>query len=126
MGVEVDERCRNDDTGTKLLQDNEDDVVLTDQIESCGEDWRKDSEATSDKDHEKEADTEWYVVFSVRRVTLNFFRFASAYAMSKIGQFEPYSVTKKLTQHQHENGSSFQCLLTLLWILPNDRPHVRR
>lgn len=62
----MDKGSRNDDAGTELLQDNEDDVVSADEVELPSQNRSKNSDAAGDEDDEKKTDSKTNVVVTIR------------------------------------------------------------
>jgi hypothetical protein len=72
MSEEMNERRRQYDTGTELLQNNEDDVGLRDYVEACRHDGQEYTKSTGDEYYEEQTDAQWDVVIAVCRVTAYF------------------------------------------------------
>lgn len=62
----MDKCSRNDDTGTELLQDNEDDVVSADEVELPGQNGSENSDTAGDEDDEKKTDSKTNIVVTIR------------------------------------------------------------
>lgn len=73
MGEEVDEGGRNNDTGSKLFQYDEDDVVIPDKIELSGQHWSENTNGTGDEDDEEQTNSQPDVVVSWSGIAMNLF-----------------------------------------------------
>lgn len=81
VGEEMDESSREHDTGTELLQNNEDDIRLGDDVEASRQNRQEDTETASDQDDEEKTDAQRDVVVAGCCITRHL-AFAAAYAVS--------------------------------------------
>ena len=62
----------DDDAGSKLLQDNEDDVGVGHQVEASGENGCKHTDGAGDENDEKKSDTQRNVIVPLCDLTVPF------------------------------------------------------
>lgn len=80
----VDKGCRDDDTGTKLLDHHQDVAEHGVAHWEFGKDqWSKDTDATGHENHEDHANPHAFVVVAFRHTTVNLFFGGSANTVSE-------------------------------------------
>lgn len=82
MGEEMDESCRQHDTGSELLQDNEDDVCLGDDVEAGGQDGQEDTERTGCQYDKEKTDAQMNIIVT-RCCIAGYLALTSTYAMPR-------------------------------------------
>ena len=85
MGEEVDECSGNDDSSSELLEDDEGNIVVSNDVESGRQNGSEYANAARGEDDGEEANTQRDVVISIWGVTFwFFFRCVTPYAVSMV------------------------------------------
>jgi hypothetical protein len=68
----MDESSRDDNARAKLLENDENNVVLRDDVEPCGEYRKKNSSSTRDQNDKEQTDTQRDVVVTIWSIAVAF------------------------------------------------------